>query len=168
LLKWLLDPSHGPTVALISLSVGVVGIVLTLGGLYFTFRQAKKAADAVRDFRLRVSRQDASRDMSEAAYALDTTRRHLNNGAWKDAVDSYEDARRAFIRIDVAAITMPEEHREAIRRSADQMGRFCNKVDTALSNKGSYPDTAKAKAVIRKNYELLAVIQRVLEESVSQ
>lgn len=151
-----------------------MGLLLTLTGLYFTFRQAKKAAtaadaatEAVREFRFRVNFQDASRDISEAAYALDTTRRHLNNGAWRDAVDSYEDARRAIIRIDIALPNLAPEHQNAIRRASEQMRRFCDKIDAAMAGKAEFPDPAKAQAVIRRNYELLALIQRTLEESVS-
>lgn len=171
-MDWLFIPENAPAVGAISLLLSVLGTVLTLIGLYITFRQARKAASsaevatsAVRDFKFRVSHQDASRDISEASYALDTTRRHLSNTAWRDAVDSYEDARRAFIRMLMVLPNLPEEVKSRITSSVDQMAKFCDKVDAALSNKGPYPDPSKAKIVIRRNYELLASVQKVLEES---
>jgi hypothetical protein len=47
---------------------------------------------------------------------------------------------------------------------AAQMGSFCDRVDAALSDKGTLPDPSKIKAVIRRNYEILTNILRHIEE----
>lgn len=173
LISWLLDPANAPFLALISFVIGALGTAATLCGLYLTFLQAKKAVsaadqatDAVKKFKFQVNRHDASRDISQATYALDATGRHLDNGAWRDVVDSYEDARRAIIRLDLAKLDLSDPQREALKRMAAQMSQFCNKVDAARSGKGAYPDPSKAKIVIRRNYELLASVQRALQEGV--
>ncbi|HEU0099427.1 MAG TPA: hypothetical protein VFQ67_11715 [Allosphingosinicella sp.] len=171
---WFLDPINGPEVAYIGFWLNVAGLVCTLIAFYLTYLQARKAATsaerarhAVEQFKFRTTLHDAARDLSEAAYALDITRRHLNNGSWRDAVDSYEDGRRAIIRVDIALPDLPQDRRDALTKMSDQMRLFCEKVDAAAAGKGQYPDQVKALAVIRKNYELLASLQRHLDEGVS-
>jgi len=158
----------------LGLLLSVFGTCLTLCGLFLTYRQAKAAASAaetanvaVGNFKFRVSQHDISRDVSEATYALDTTRRHLNNDAWKDAIDSYEDARRAIVRMMMAKDILSDDLKEGLRRASEQMRKFCDKVDAALAGKGGFPDSEKAKAVIRKNYELLTLVQNGLNEGLT-
>ncbi len=172
--NWLLNPGNATNVAAISFIVGGVGTLLTLIGLFFTFIQARRAASAaslvrtaVNDFRFRLSHHDAARDASEALYALDVTRRHLNNDAWRDAVDSYEDARRAILRIIMSLPTLDANIILDLHRTASQMRLFCNKVDAALGQKSEYPDVAKSKAVIRKNYDSVAAVQRLINEDLT-
>jgi hypothetical protein len=125
LIPWLLDPVNAPLLTLISFLIGALGTAATLYGLYLTFLQAKKAVsaadqatDAVEKFKFQVNRHDASRDISQATYALDVTGRHLDNSAWRDVVDSYEDARRAIIRLDIAKLNLSDEQREALKKMA--------------------------------------------------
>lgn len=170
----LLTFAPSPSGVLTGLLLSILGTILTLIGLYLTYRKARLAASAadaatgaVASFKFRSLQHDTSRDVSEAAYALDTTRRHLNNSAWRDAIDSYEDARRAIVRMRMATTVIPEELRESLRKSSEQIRKFCEKVDAALADKGDFPDSEKAKAVIRKNYELLTSVQQMLHEGLS-
>jgi hypothetical protein len=98
---WLFAPTNSPQVGGVGLLLSVFGTILTLLGLYVTYRQAKKAkttaqaaATAVAKFKFRADHYDAYRDLNHAAYAMETTRRHLDNDAWKDAVESYDDGLR--------------------------------------------------------------------------
>lgn len=178
--SWFLDPHNAPKVAYLGLWMGLIALAATISGLYLTYRQARAAKEnseaattaaeaargAVENFKFRVAQYDISRDLSEAQYALDTTRRHLTKGAWSDAGDSYEDARRAVIRIDLSCEGLSEKDREQLQKAARQMADFCKKIDAASAQKGDYPDETKALAVIRKNYELLAGIQKRILEAV--
>lgn len=172
MLNWLLEPNNSAAVGAISFVIGVFGTTLTLFGLFFTFREAKRAGSAadqaqaaVENFKFRVTQHDAGRDVAEASYALEITRRHLNNCSWNDASDSYEDARRAIIRITMSVQTLAGSHRDDLKRMSDQIRRLCDKIDSAQAGKGSFPDIAKAKTVIRSNYETLAVIKKHIEEA---
>ena len=96
---WLFDPQRSAEVGAYGFLLSVFGTVLTLVGLWATYRQAAKAKSsakeaeaAVKEFKFRADRYDAHRDLSQATYALEMTKRHLNNDAWRDAAETYEDA----------------------------------------------------------------------------
>ncbi|WP_373475953.1 hypothetical protein [Sphingorhabdus sp.] len=172
MLDWIFDTGNTASVGALSFLIGIFGTGLTLVGLFYTFREARRAVSAadhaqiaVENFKLRVTQHDAGRDVAEASYALDITRRHLNNGSWNDASDSYEDARRAIIRMTMSIPSLPDVQKEKLRKMAEQIQRLCNKIDAAQSGKGEYPDVAKAKTVIRSNYEVLAAIKKYIEEA---
>ncbi|NTS63638.1 hypothetical protein HRV97_00515 [Sphingomonas sp. HHU CXW] len=170
-MPWLFDPANSAAVGAYGLILGIIGLPLTLWGLYITFKQARLATtsadlaiNAVKEFKARVSEQDTSRDISEALYALDITKRHIGNNAWRDALDSYEDARRAFIRINLANVPLANQSRIDLQKAINQMNAFCDKVEAALSGKSDYPETVKVSAIIRRNYELLLTVQNGLTE----
>jgi hypothetical protein len=172
--KWLFSPAYAAQVGGISFLLGALGTVLTLWGLFLTYRQAKRArteaaaaTQAVSDFRFRLDHYDASRDLAQAAYAMEITRRHLNNDAWKDAVDSYEEARRAIIRVGLTSVELPDEHRRRLGLVASHMQTFCNAVDAARAGKGVFPDKTKVFTTIRRHYGAIVSLQRHLEERVS-
>jgi hypothetical protein len=169
--SWIFDPAQSAAVGGYGLILSFVGTLLTLFGLYATYRQARTARRsaedaeaAVKDFRFRSDRYDSFRDLSQASYALEMTKRHLNNDAWRDASESYEDARRAIIRVRLSAPDLPDQSRKSLGQIASHMAAFCDAVDRAVADKGDYPDTFKVLATIRKNYETIAVIQRSLKE----
>lgn len=172
MLNWLIDANNSSVVGAISFVIGTVGTIFTILGLVFTFREAKRAVSAaaqaqaaVESFKFRVTQHDAGRDAAEASYALEITRRHLNNGSWIDASYSYEDARRAIIRITMSVQTLADSHRDDLRKMSEQIRKFCDKIDSAQAGTCSFPDIAKAKTVIRRYYETLEVIKKHIEEA---
>lgn len=170
-MAWIFDPAHSVQVGASSLLISLFGTILTLIGLYATYRQAAKAKasakdaqSAVREFKFRADRYDAHRDLSQATYALEMTKRHLNNEAWLDAAETYEDARQAIIRMQHAVPELAQADRSALGRMATHMANFCNTVETALADKGDYPDKFKVLATIRRNYEVIVSVQRSLQD----
>ena len=173
-MKWVFDPAHAVEVGGYGLLLSVLGTLLTLIGLYATYRQAKKAKKsatdaeaAVREFKFRADRYDAHRDLSQATYALEMTKRHLNNDAWRDAGDTYEDARQAIIRMQHAVPDLDLSKKASLTKITGHMANFCNAVDTAVAGKGVYPDKLKVLSTIRKNYEVIVIVQRSLEHGAS-
>lgn len=170
----LFDPAYSAQLGGWSFLLGIIGTILTLFGLYLTYRQARTArraaiaaGDAVREFRFRSDRYDAFRDLSQASYALDMTRRHLNNDAWRDAAESYEDARRAIIRVQTSTTDLSDGESRRLSKICSHLTSFCDKVDAALAGKVEYPDQAKVMNAIRRHHETLAALQRSLQEGVN-
>jgi hypothetical protein len=170
-MHWLVDPAHSAEVSGYSLLLGVVATVLTLLGLFATYRQAvqakrsaRDAETAVKECRFRASQYDAYRDLSQASYALEMTKRHLNNNGWRDASETYEDARQAIIRMQHAVEQLAPTDAAALSKMTGHMANFCNAVDAALSGKGNYPDKFKVLATIRRNYEVIVSVQRSLQD----
>jgi hypothetical protein len=169
--NWLFGVSNSAVVGAWSFLIGIAGFALTLAGLYLTYRQASQARtaaeaadDAVERFRFRASQYESFRDTSEAAYALDVTKRHLNNGAWTDAGQSYEDARRALVRVKNNASGLDAEAHQLLDTMIGQMVSFCNAVDGGLSGKKQLPDKSKALAAIRTNHDRLVIVQHTIHK----
>ncbi len=157
----------------LSLALGVIGLFLTLLGLFLTYMQAKRAAtsskaaqSAVSEFRSRVAVQDAAKDLTTAMLAIDTTSKHLANDAWKDALESYELARRSLIDISLGPHKLNDNERGHLSTLAEEIGSFCNKVNKAAEGNGKYPVKFKAQDTMRKYYDQLAKIKRSLHEEI--
>lgn len=174
-MSWLFDSANSADVGAYSFLLSVLGTLLTLAGLYATYRQAAKAKKsasdaetAVREFKFRAGRYDAHGDLSQAAYALQMTKRHLNNDAWRDAADTYEDARQAIIRMQHATPDLEGPNKTALTRMTGHMASFCNAVEAAAAGKADYPDKFKVLATIRRNYEVIVGVQRSLEDGAQE
>lgn len=152
------------------LLLSLFGFAATAYGLYRTYQQAKDAnnaaeisAEELAKFKVRTQKADAYRDLSEAQYALEMTKKHLNNDAWSDAGDSYEDARRAIIRVKAALPTMDDGIAEALNNIELHGRKFCEQIDIGLAKKGELPDKAKTLAAIRESYGTMFTIQNSIE-----
>ena len=172
-LSWLFDAQQSAVVGGVSLVLSAIGLILTLLGLYFTYRQASLARSAAEDadravenFRFRAAQYDSFRDLSEAAYALEVAKRHLTNDAWTDAGDSYEDARRALVRVRNNEHSLDAEAANLIDTMTSQMANFCSSVDRAKAGKRSFPDKSKCLQAIRKNYDRLTIVRHSVQKKV--
>lgn len=180
MLTSLFSASAAPAVGVVSLTLGVLGFSLTAWGLRLTFLQAKHArsqaasaqrssqaaVEAVTAFRFRIDRYSAYRDISEAEFAMETCKRHLEIPAWKHASDSYEMARKAIIRVSQASIELDAALSDQLKGVSDHMGAFCDKVDAALAGKGSYPNVAKVTSAVRQNYAVLSAVKLAIQKDV--
>lgn len=170
-MSWVTDPANSALLGGWSFILAVGGTFLTLIGLWATFYQAREARrsardaeQAVSDFKFRADRYDAFRDLSQASYAFEMTKRHLNNDAWRDAAESYEDARQAIIRMQLAAPEVAEAEAKRLKGMTTHMANFCDAVELGDSGKGVYPDKLKVLATIRRNYATIVTMQRALQE----
>lgn len=168
----LFSATNSGVVGGLSLVVSVVGLILTLLGLWLTYRQAEAAATsadasirAVEDFKFRLGQYNAARDLTEALYAIDSTRSHLNNEMWKDASISYEDARRALIRLSGVEEIRPLVN-DRFETILSNMGGLCDQINAAVSGKAKLPNKSKSLTVMRENYDYILTIRTALERSV--
>jgi hypothetical protein len=177
---WLVSADGAASLGIVGLMLGVLGFALTVWGLRLTYiqaRDAKRSADkaidaadaaraAVSNFRFKLDRYSAYRDISEAEFAMEACKRRLEAPNWKHAADSYDIARKAMIRVQHASVDLTEDLKGQMREMSEHMNLFCNKVDAALAGKGSYPNSSKVIAAIRSNYEILSLVKTNLEKGI--
>ncbi|WP_342249341.1 hypothetical protein [Sphingomonas sp. OTU376] len=178
--NWLISPAGSASLGLVGLALGILGFGLTVWGLRLTYLQAKDAKrsadqattaadaakDAVQSFRFKLDRYSAYRDISEAEFAMDACKRHLEAESWRHASDSYDLARKAMIRVQHASLGLSEGMMDQIRQISEHTTSFCNKVDAALAGKGAFPNAVKVASTIRSNYETLSAIKIILEKDI--
>lgn len=154
--------------------VSIVSLALTVIGFWITFQQLRKTKTAATAAQLaatnvknRLAEYDATHDVAEARYALGVSMDHVNNDAWENAVKSYEDVRRAILRLRAF---IPDDDTETIAH-ADTMikkiGRFCKVVELALDSNGSMPSKANVKSSMRKDFESIMKFERLLHGKVN-
>jgi hypothetical protein len=146
------------------LIVGVFGFWKTLQQIKLVKSATEAAEDAISNLKFKVARYDASRDLSQASYAVETAKRCLDNESWRDASDAYEDARKALVRVQLASGLICDSHKEILKEICTHMVSFSYDVDAAIFGKGEYPDKIKIKHIIRQNYENILIIQNSISE----
>lgn len=175
---WLFDSANSGVIGGVSLLVTILGFGLTAWALRLTYVQAKDAkrsadsaqtaadaaAQAVDTFRFRLEKYAASHDLAHAVSSIDSARRHLMNDAWRDVGDSYENARQALLRVRVSDVARLKGSEETINLILAHMVSFGNRIDTALSGKGVYPDKRKILPKIREYHDFLLTIQKSIEK----
>ena len=180
---WLFSSDNSATIGASGLLITTIGFALTAWALRLTYlqaREAKKAADsaetaagaaktAIGNFQFKLDRYAAYRDLSEAEFAMDACKHHLEDEpAWRHASDSYDAARRALIRICQFPDALPADLADRLRQISDHMRQFCDKVDAANAKKGAYPDRSKVSSAIRDNYETLAAAKLYFEKDLAK
>lgn len=105
---WLTSTTGSTVLALNGLIIGLLGFSLTVWGLRLTFLQAREAkrsadnattsADAAREalntFKFKLDRYSAYRDISEAEFAMESCKGHLEAPNWRYASETYDIARK--------------------------------------------------------------------------
>jgi hypothetical protein len=166
----------------VSLIVTLLGFALTAWALRLTYDQARQAklsaesaenaadaaALAVRDVRFKLDRYSAYRDLSEAEFAMNACKQHLQGEpSWSNASDNYDIARRALIRVAQIPNAVPDAVRSDIRMIIEHISMFCDQVDAARYSKSRYPNPTTVSSAIRKNYETLAAAKAAIEKDIS-
>lgn len=172
--KWLTDSSNTLTVAAIGFIISVVGFAITLAGFAVAIRKLRKlqtateaAKTAAEGVKLRVIQYDAANDATEARYALQSTRRHLDNDGWRDVADSYEDARLAMVRLLPILLQESEALGDEVRRMIGQIDKHCTVVERGVNDPGrQLPDKASLRSSLRRHLGVMHRVQQVLEQRV--
>jgi hypothetical protein len=172
---WLTDPKNNQTVAGLSFILGAAGFAITLAGFalaYWRIRRLETAADAaaaaVRDFKLRIVQYDAANDASEARYALLSARRHLNNDGWRDVAESFEDGRRAILRMMPSFATIDPELHKDVEKFTSHASKVCLIIDKGLNDPSKpFPDKAGLNSSLRKHLDTIQRVQSILQQKAS-
>ncbi len=170
-LAFIFEQRNSALVGGISLALSVIGTLITLLGLWLTFKAAERASafarrtsEALVTLRDRISRHDAARELTQANYALSIARAHVANGAWIEISRRCEDAHQALQRINVELIRAGQPINvpklEGLMRS---LGKLVDRIDAANAEKGDYPDQERLLQTLRRHAELLGVILRIIE-----
>lgn len=170
--KWLVAPANALTVSAIGLILGAVGFAITLGGFFLALRRihkletaAEAAQAAVEGFKLRVIQYDAANDAAEARYALQSTKRHLNNDGWRDVSDTYEDARRALARLLPSIIAQSDKLGSEVELVIIQIDKHCSNVERAVNDPSKkMPDKATLHGSLRRQLDVVHRVQQYLEQ----
>lgn len=170
---WATSEAGAPILGAISFLVTVVGLIVTFWGIRLTYVQAQMAKiaaqssnEAIEAFKIKVDRYSVYRDIGEALLAIDNTKRHLVNEAWSDAGQSYEIALRAIVRVQQSSIELDSKLSNEIQLVANNLKRFCDRVDAAVAGKGTYPDRGKVMSVMRDHHETLTAVKSAIEREV--
>jgi hypothetical protein len=169
---WLIDPKNAQTLTAWGFVIGVAGFAITLAGFALAYWRLSKletasgaATTAVQNFKLRVTQYDAANDAAEARYAILSARRHLDNDAWRDVVESYEDARRAMLRIGPGALGDDPAILEEIRKMNVHIDKLCTIIDRATNDpQKAYPDKTTTLKSIRKHQDTIYRVNQVLQQ----
>lgn len=173
--RWLVDPNNDAVISAIGFILGVIGFAITLGGLAVALRRLRKletaavaAQSAVENFRLRIVHYDAATDASEAHYALQTTRRHLNNDGWREAAESYEDARSAMMRVQPYLAQAERQLVEEVDKMIAQLNKHCTTIERGVGDPlRKMPDKASLSSSLRRHLDIVQRVQRHLEQRAS-
>jgi len=148
---------------------------LTVLGLWLTYKQAKKATSAaqaaelaVNAFQIKLDRYSAYKDVVEAMHAMDAAGKFVKLESWADASEYYENSRRALVRLKQSQVDLDTGLQDGILQICSHMSAFSNRVDTARSGKGTFPNKTKVLSSIRENYGLLTSVKMNLEKEVVQ
>lgn len=180
MLAELFSQELAPAVGVFGLALGVLGFTLTVWGLRLTYLQAREAraaakaavsaadaaADAVTSFRFKLDRYSAYRDLSEAEFAMEACKQHLEIPTWEHASRSYEIARRAMIRVYQGSPELTPDLINRLRAITEHISAFCTKVDAARAGKGTFPNPNKVISTIRENYEVMLAVKLSLEKDI--
>ncbi|WP_157092731.1 MULTISPECIES: hypothetical protein [Sphingomonas] len=167
---WPFDPTNDAAVAGVSYWLTIVGFALTIFGLGLTWRQLIKTQtataaveDELRRVQLAIATYDAAHEIAKAIAALDATRRHLRNRAWRDVADGYEVFRRSILTT-ASLFTFDQETLENVELANKYISRLCERIEDGVQNKSLDVDPAKTITMIRQHDELAGRINIILQK----
>lgn len=171
--NWSFNASNGVAVTGWSFWVGILGLLLTLVGFWFTFRQIAKtkgAAEAVRlevgRIQLSMQRYDIGQEVSRADYALSVARKHFSNRAWEDGANSYYDVRRSLILIKSNVKDFDVEIIKSVEKATIYIDRLCERVDRGELNNADVDDVAKLRSVMRQHDQLIGDMRNHIQKGI--
>lgn len=156
----------GLSASLAGLLVSVSGFGLTLSQLAETSREVDAAVKQSRKIQDFLTAYDAAQEASKATYALTAARKHLNNNAWTDALDSYEDFRRSIVSLNGNVDDLSDSIKEDVQKSTVYINRLAARIDKYVNSgydPALMPDKAKILTVLRSHAQLISDMNAVAQ-----
>ncbi len=173
ILEWLSDPQQRDYVAAWGFIITLGGTLLTIVGLALTYKQVKHARISTEKVRMEIEafefrrrQHDAFADAGEAKTAMESAGKLLRVDSWDGASGTYDEARKAVLRIQLACQYLERPHLRALKVITDHLSDFSNRVDAARAGKGTMPEKDKVLAAIRRHCDSLTTIQVTLQKDV--
>jgi hypothetical protein len=110
-----------------------------------------------------VRQYEATHELSKAKQSLDHFRDHIDEGKWKKASGSLEEARRSIIYLANSS-DLSEDLLGKVNTMLKRINTTSKQVDLAWTGDGTEPDKAKTMDQIRSHFSLLASIEKELYE----
>lgn len=156
MIEWLASDSRAAQVAAWAFLITVLGFAATLIGLWYTFAQARSAAEAadraseaVESFKVRLRREAASRDVASAVRSLLDAVVALEAGKLAEAREIYEILRRSVIKLNTND-TISENQSSFLDSLHDHIISFSDSVAINGAGKGPKPDQFKAVRYLKE------------------
>jgi len=112
---------------------------------------AQAAKDEADRIHRALAKYDAAQEIARASVALETARRFVENDAWREGAQSYEQTRNSLLSIKSNVPDLTTEARSLIDQIAKYSDRLCERVDKGEFDNPSPNALAKTKAVMRSH-----------------
>lgn len=150
IVAWAQISQNAALLSLTSFFAGLIGLGLTLLGLWLTFRQARKAssaAQAARDAseaaKARILAYDVVSELARLAASLKELSRHVQAANWVRVVAACGETSMSVVRLSELPSKLTEEHRFQLEEIGQQANSLSRRVGATVAKGASPPDVAK-------------------------
>jgi hypothetical protein len=151
----------------------LIGLIVTLIGFGVTIvqlRRTKKVAEAIKSeaerIKLSLNTYDLAHGASRAQYALGTTRRHIRNGMWEDATETFEDFRRGLVALKANGAPLTDKQGSDIDAASKYILKLCLRIEQGAQRGNISIDVAKTLSIIRSHADLIDEISTAIHKGV--
>jgi hypothetical protein len=162
--RWAMEPANAVKVSGWSFLIGIFGTLLTVIGfgltgwqLWRTANATEAATKAVAGIKSRVATYDAIFEVSRASSAFRETDRHLKRHNWPEAVESYNDARHALVRLTELPSDLTADRISSLADVLSEVVQFSELIESAIQKSKS---PANVSAMINSNRRFSEALAR--------
>lgn len=135
LINWLLIPRNTALLTLIGFWIGVIGLGLTLLGLFFTLRQLKlikteseATTAAIESVQLKVSSFDFAKECHLAHDLILQIRESYRSQDWTSLLTSYEKLIESFLKLSHSHSAVLTDDKLLLIKMTQDMANICNGI----------------------------------------
>jgi hypothetical protein len=173
LIEWLAAPERAAEISAWGFLIGLVGLPFTLIGLMLTYVQARRARisaeqlkNEIEIFQFKRDQSDALSVLGEAKAAMEASARLITADSWRDAVESYDNARKCIQKVRLVCTSLNSRSQRKLKLISDHLTAFATQVEAALVSKDEFPDSIAVTSTIRKHSDEITVIQHEIQEAI--
>lgn len=163
----LFQPDWSVTVGAISLIIGLVGLLISVGGFALTIRQiaqAKSKADVVKDAVLRLEKRaslyDVTKELERASTAIQSAAKFARREYWEETYEHCESARTSIHNCIISQNSFSYEDFGAIEQCHEYISGLMSHLSRAKAGKRKPPDPANTCENLNSRVESLKAAQR--------
>ena len=151
----------------------VVGIPLTLWGLYVTYvaarqakEEAKNAQEAVAELRTTLALVDTIADLTNAVAMMEEIKRLHRTASWPVLPDRYAELRKRLIAINTASPQISDDQRSALQNALVQFVTMEKDVEQALAAARTPKNPARYNEVVSEQLDMIVVVLTAIRQSI--
>ena len=149
----------------------VVGVVLSLGGFWYTIlgvSRARTAAEQARSASIAtgesIGKLNAISTLSTAMAIMEEIKRHQRSRTWVVLPDRYAELRRHLGAIVASNLLLTEEQREPLRRAIRTFAKLEQTVERAIATQGVPPNPPKLNEIVASQIDEVHVVLLFLQK----